>query len=161
MKARIASRDASHLRVMTEPGRVIVGNGGVLLARVVLTKDNGPTRFVVLDAGMNDLIRPALYQAWHDIEPVAPPRAERAVVDVVGPVCETGDFFARDRDLPTLAADDLVVLRSAGAYAMVMASNYNSRLRPAEVLVDGANFHVIRARDSFDDLMRLESIPAF
>ncbi len=161
VKARIASRDASHLRIMTEPGRVIVGNGGVLLSRVVLTKDNGPTRFVVLDAGMNDLIRPALYQAWHEIEPVAPAREGRAVVDVVGPVCETGDFFARDRDLPTLAAEDLVVLRSAGAYAMAMASNYNSRLRPAEVLVDGTGFHVIRARDTFDDLMRRESIPSF
>jgi len=160
VKARIAARDATHLRVMTEPGRVIVGNAGVLLSRVVLTKQNGPTRFVVLDAGMNDLIRPALYQAWHDIEPVAGPSTDRGVVDVVGPVCESGDFFAKDRELPVLAADELVVLRSAGAYGMAMASNYNSRTRPAEVLVDGDDFHVIRARESLDDLVRLEAIPS-
>jgi len=159
IKARIAAREMTHLRVLTEPGRVIVGNAGVLLSRVVLTKQNGPTRFVVLDAGMNDLIRPALYQAWHDIEPVLAARPERATVDVVGPVCESGDFFAQDRDLPALNADELVVLRSAGAYSMSMASNYNSRGRPAEVLVDGADFHVIRARESFEDLMRLEVIP--
>lgn len=161
IKARMSARDMTHLRVMTEPGRVIVGNAGVLLTRVVLTKQNGGTRFVVLDAGMNDLIRPALYQAWHEIEPVMAPRPERALVDVVGPVCESGDFFAKDRELPALAADELVVLRSAGAYAMAMASNYNSRTRPAEVLVDGAGFHVIRARESLDDLVRLEIIPPF
>lgn len=159
VKARLAARDAGHLRILTEPGRVIVGNAGCLLSRVVLTKDNGDTRFAVLDAGMNDLIRPALYQAWHDIEPVAAPRPERAVVDVVGPVCESGDFFAKARELPALAADDLIVLRSAGAYGMAMASNYNSRPRPAEVLVDGARFDIIRARESFDDLIRLETIP--
>ncbi len=161
VKTRIAARDAGHLRIMTEPGRVIVGNAGVLLSRVVLTKQNGPTRFVVLDAGMNDLIRPALYQAWHEIEPVGAVRTERATVDVVGPVCESGDFFAKDRELPVLATDELVVLRSAGAYAMAMASNYNSRTRPAEVLVDGADFHVIRARESLADLVRLEVIPPF
>jgi diaminopimelate decarboxylase len=156
---RMRERGAGHLALVTEPGRVIVGTAGCLLSRVVLTKDNGQARFVVLDAGMNDLIRPALYQAWHDIEPVAAPRPEREVVDVVGPVCETGDLFARERELPRLEADELVVLRSAGAYAMVMASNYNSRRRPAEVLVDGAAFHVIRARETFEDLWRGELIP--
>ena len=159
VKARLTARDATHLRVLTEPGRVIVGNAGCLLSRVVLTKDNGDTRFAVLDAGMNDLIRPALYQAWHDIEPVGAPRGTTEVIDVVGPVCESGDFFAKARALPALAADDLVVLRSAGAYGMAMASNYNSRPRPAEVLVDGARFDIIRARESFDDLIRLETIP--
>lgn len=157
---RFRERGAAHLGIITEPGRVIVGNAGCLLSRVVLVKDNGPTRFVVLDAGMNDLIRPALYEAWHAIEPVAAPRPEREVVDVVGPVCESGDFFAQSRELPALAADELVVLRSAGAYAMVMASNYNSRRRPAEVLVDGDRFDVIRARESFEDLWRGEVIPS-
>lgn len=159
VRARLEARGMEHLRVLTEPGRVIVGNAGCLLSRVVLTKTNGATRFVVLDAGMNDLIRPALYQAWHAIEPVAAPRSEVEVVDVVGPVCESGDAFAKDRGLPRLVAEDLVILRSAGAYGMVMASNYNSRPRPAEVLVDGDRFHIVRARETLDDLVRGEVIP--
>jgi diaminopimelate decarboxylase len=144
------------IRLMTEPGRVLVGNAGVLLMRCLLTKHNGETRFVVVDAGMNDAIRPALYGAWHGIEPVAAPRGERAVVDVVGPVCETGDFFARGRELPVVHEGELLVLRSAGAYGFVMASNYNSRRRAAEVLVDGATFRIIRERERWDDLWRLE-----
>ncbi|MCB9736777.1 MAG: diaminopimelate decarboxylase [Deltaproteobacteria bacterium] len=147
------------VEIVTEPGRVIVGNAGVLLTRCVLTKDNGETRFVVVDAGMNDAIRPALYSAWHDLEPVAPPRAASAVVDVVGPVCESGDFFARDRELPELAAGELVAMRSAGAYGFVMSSNYNSRPRAAEVLVDGDRYHVVRARETVEDLMRGETLP--
>jgi len=153
VKERLEARGATHLEVITEPGRVIVGNAGCLLSRVVLTKENGPTRFVVLDAGMNDLVRPALYGAWHAIEPVQAPREAGEIVDVVGPVCETGDCFARDRLLPRLLAEDLIVLRSAGAYGMVMASNYNSRRRPAEVLIDGQEIHVVRGRESFDDLV--------
>lgn len=148
------------IELVTAPGRVLVGNAGVLLTRCLLTKDNGETRFVVVDAGMNDAIRPALYGAWHDLEPVAPPRPGAAVVDVVGPVCESGDFFARDRELPELRAGDLLIMRSAGAYGFVMASNYNSRPRAAEVLVDGERYHVVRARETVDDLLRGESIPA-
>ena len=159
VKTHLEAREATHLRVLTEPGRVIVGNAGCLLSRVVLDKQNGPTRFVVIDAGMNDLIRPALYEAWHAIEPVAAPRAERMVVDVVGPVCESGDFFARDRELPRLESDELVILRTTGAYGMVMASNYNGRPRPAEVLVDGGRYHVIRAREGLEELVRGEVVP--
>lgn len=159
LTTRMRERGAEHLELLTEPGRVIVGNAGCLLARVILTKTNGDSRFVVIDAGMNDLIRPALYRAWHDIEPVGAPRAEREVVDVVGPICETGDSFGSERELPRMEAGDLVVLRSAGAYGMVMASNYNSRCRPAEVLVDGDRFHVIREREALEDLWRGESIP--
>ncbi len=156
VKDRLVARAMTDLEIITEPGRVIVGNAGLLLTRVVLTKDNRQTHFVVLDAGMNDLIRPALYEAWHHIEPVAAARAERQVVDVVGPVCETGDLFASARDLPALAADELVAIRSAGAYGMVMASNYNSRPRPAEVLVDGDTYRVIRRRETLDDLVAHE-----
>jgi len=155
-QALIARIGARNLRVITEPGRVIVGNAGLLLMRCLLTKRNGDTDFVVVDAGMNDAIRPALYDAWHDLEPVAAPRVERRVVDVVGPVCETGDFFARDRDLPELGAGDLIAMRSAGAYGFVMASNYNSRGRAAEVLVDGDAWHVVRARETVEDLLRGE-----
>ncbi|PIE15945.1 MAG: diaminopimelate decarboxylase [Proteobacteria bacterium] len=141
------------LTVLTEPGRVIAGNAGVLLMRCLLTKVNGEHEFVVVDAGMNDAIRPALYSAWHHIEPVAAPSQERRTVDVVGPVCESGDFFARDRELPTVAEGDLLVLRSAGAYGFVMASTYNSRPRPAEVLVDGQRLHVVRPRETVEELL--------
>jgi len=153
---RIGDREVC---VITEPGRVIAGNAGLLLMRCILTKRNGEADFVVVDAGMNDAIRPALYGAWHDLEPVAPPRAERLTADVVGPVCETGDFFARDRELPAILAGELVAMRSAGAYGFVMASNYNSRPKPAEVLVDGDTYHVIGRRETLDDLVRLERIP--
>lgn len=144
------------LRLITEPGRVIAGNAGILLMRCLLTKRNGETEFVVVDAGMNDALRPALYGAWHDLEPVSPPRDERRVVDVVGPVCESGDFFARDRELPIVEAGELMVMRSAGAYGFAMASNYNSRCRPAEVLVDGDQLHVVREREQVEDLFRGE-----
>lgn len=149
------------LHIITEPGRVIAGNAGVLLMRVIRTKDNLAKRFAVVDAAMNDAIRPALYGAWHTIEPVAPPRPGQQTVDVVGPVCESGDFFARDRPLPPLAAGDLLVLRTAGAYGFSMASNYNSRPRAPEVLVDGDRFSVVRARETVDDLLRGETIPAW
>lgn len=141
------------LSLVTEPGRVITGNAGVMLMRTLLEKRNGDTRFLVVDAGMNDAIRPALYGAWHTLEPVAPPAPGTVVADVVGPVCESGDFFARTRELPPIAEGDLLVLRSAGAYGFAMASNYNSRRRPAEVLVDGDTFRVIRRRETWDDLL--------
>jgi diaminopimelate decarboxylase len=146
------------VKVLVEPGRLLVANAGVLLSRVLLRKQgHGARRFVVIDAGMNDLMRPALYGAHHDVEPVGRPRRGSEIVDVVGPVCESADVLARRRRLPPLAAGDLVVLRTAGAYGMSMASQYNARPRPAEVLVDGRSWRVIRARESYKDLIRGES----
>jgi diaminopimelate decarboxylase len=146
------------VKVLVEPGRLLVANAGVLLTRVLLRKQGqGSRRFVVVDAGMNDLLRPALYEAHHAIEPVARPRRGSEVVDVVGPVCESADVLARRRRLPPLHAGDLVVLRTAGAYGMAMASQYNARPRPPEVLVDGRSWRVIRAREGYKDLIRGES----
>ena len=145
------------LRVLLEPGRFLVGNAGVLLTRVRYLKKTENKKFVIVDAGMNDLIRPALYQSYHEIVPVLEPaQAGLQVVDIVGPVCESGDFFAQDRELPPLAAGDLVALMSAGAYGFVMASNYNSRPLPAEVLVNGDRSSLIRRRQTLDDLVREE-----
>jgi diaminopimelate decarboxylase len=144
--------------LLLEPGRVIVGNAAVLLSRVVLTKEADTKRFVVTDAAMNDLIRPTLYEAHHEIEPVGKLSRSKAVVDVVGPICESGDFLARDRELPALERGDLVIVRSVGAYGFSMASNYNSRPRAAEVLVDGDRFRVIRERESYKDLVRGETL---
>ncbi len=146
------------VRVLVEPGRLLVANAGVLLSRVLLRKHgHGARRFVVIDAGMNDLMRPALYGAHHDLEPVGRPRRGSEIVDVVGPVCESADVMARRRRVAPLAAGDLVVLRTAGAYGMAMASQYNARPRPAEVLVDGRSWRVIRARESYKDLIRGET----
>jgi diaminopimelate decarboxylase len=147
------------LRVLLEPGRLIVANAGVLLSRVLLRKRGSGTRqFVVADAGMNDLLRPALYDAYHAIEPVGRPRRRTELVDLVGPVCESSDVLARRRRLPVLESGDLFVLRTAGAYGMSMASQYNARPRPAEVLVEGAGFRVVRARESLEDLVRGETV---
>ncbi len=146
-------------RVLVEPGRLLVANAGVLLTRVLLRKRGaGGRRFAIVDAGMNDLLRPALYGAFHEVEPVARPRAGAELVDVVGPVCESADVLARRRRLAPLASGDLVVLRSAGAYGMVMSSQYNGRPRPAEVLVDGERFRVVRRRETLDDLVRGETV---
>jgi len=145
------------LRILLEPGRLLVGNAGVLLTRVRYVKQAEHKKFVIVDAGMNDLIRPALYQSYHEIVPVRQ-ELDAAVeaVDVVGPVCESGDFFAQDRELPELREGDLAALMSAGAYGFVMASNYNSRPLPAEALVRGKKFALIRERQTYDDLMRGE-----
>ena len=149
------------LKILLEPGRSLVGNAGVLLASVLYIKRTPAKTFVVTDAGMNDLIRPALYEGHHEIVPLREPAngASRGPVDVVGPVCESGDFFAQDRDLPALAAGDRIALLSAGAYGFVMASNYNTRRLPAEVLVDGDEADLVRERQSYDDLVRGEKIP--
>ena len=147
------------LHIILEPGRVIAGNAGVLLMSVLLLKESESKRFVVVDAAMNDAIRPALYGAYHQLEPVAPPRNEVSVVDVVGPVCETGDFLAQDRSLPKLKSGELLAMRGAGAYGFSMASTYNSRPRPPEVLIVGSSIHVIRMRETLDDLLRGETIP--
>lgn len=143
--------------VMVEPGRSIVGEAGVLLTRVLYRKQNGAKEFVVVDAAMNDLIRPALYQSHHDIKPVRLPSVPGMLkADVVGPVCESGDFFARDRDLPPVFPGDLLALMTAGAYGFVQSSNYNSRPRVAEVLVEDGAWRIIRERETFQDLVRRE-----
>jgi diaminopimelate decarboxylase len=145
------------LRVLLEPGRFLVGNAGILLTRVRYLKQTANKKFVIVDAGMNDLIRPALYQSYHQIVPAREPTtAEHESVDVVGPVCESGDFFAQDRDLPAVEEGDLLAIMSAGAYGIAMASNYNSRAVPAEVLVDGDSCRLIRRRQTMEDLVRQE-----
>jgi len=147
------------LKVMFEPGRSIVAEAGALLTRVLLIKKNGAKTFVIVDAAMNDLIRPALYQAHHEIVPVCQPVTDnRLVADVVGPVCESGDFFARGRDLPELKAGDLLAIKTAGAYGFVLASNYNSRPRACELLIKNDHVYTIRQRETYEDLVRGESV---
>lgn len=146
------------LEIVVEPGRALVGNAAVLLSRVLFEKRSPKKRFVIVDAAMTELIRPALYQAYHAIEPVDAPRAGSEPANVVGPVCETGDFFALDRPLPPLERGDLVVLHSAGAYAASMASTYNTRPRVPEVLVEGDTFRVIREREPIERAWSLEKL---
>ncbi len=146
--------------LILEPGRVLVGNAGALVTRVLYTKE-GLKKFIIVDAGMNDLARPSLYDAFHLIQAVEHPDREQAVADVVGPICETGDFLARERLMPNVEADELLAVMSAGAYGFSMSSNYNSRPRVAEVLVHGNAFHVIRARETYETLIQGESIPEF
>jgi diaminopimelate decarboxylase len=143
-------------KLLLEPGRFLVAQGGALVARVLDVKRNGTKTFVITDAAMNDLIRPALYQAHHEIVPVTRRRGKARVVDVVGPVCETGDFFARDRELAPVKPGELVALLDAGAYGMAQSSNYNSRPRPAEVLVQGGKARLIRRRETMADLLAPE-----
>ena len=149
------------LTLILEPGRVIVGNAGVLVTQVLYTKETKEKNFVIVDAGMNDLIRPSLYNAYQEIIPVVKSTNELHKVDVVGPICESGDFFARDRLIPKVQAGDLLAIMSAGAYGFTMASNYNSRPRPPEVLVKGKDSFLIRERENFEDLIRGERIPEF
>ena len=147
------------VRLLLEPGRSIIGPAGVLLTSVIYRKQNDGKRFLVVDAAMNDLIRPALYGAYHEIIPVtrsATPEAKSEVTDIVGPVCETGDFFARDRELPVVEEGELLAILDAGAYGMVLASNYNTRPRPAEVLIAGKSAKIIRRREKVSDLLRAE-----
>jgi diaminopimelate decarboxylase len=145
-------------RLLLEPGRFLVAQAGALVARVLQVKRNGTKTFVITDAAMNDLIRPALYQAFHEIVPVKPRPGRERAVDVVGPVCETGDFFARDRKLKPLEPGDLVALLDAGAYGMAQSSNYNTRLRPAEVLIEGKKARLIRRRETMADLLAPEML---
>jgi diaminopimelate decarboxylase len=148
------------LRLILEPGRFIVGEAGMLLTRVEYVKQLGPKWFVIVDGGMSELIRPSHYEAYHAIEPVVMPGARRVeVVDVVGPICESGDFLARARPLEMPDPGELLAVRTAGAYGFAMASNYNARRRPAEVLVEGEQVHVVRRRETLEDLVRGESIP--
>ena len=147
------------IRVLFEPGRFLVGNAGVLLTRVRYIKQSGSKKFAIVDAGMNDLIRPALYRSYHEIVPVEKGRGDspNRPLDIVGPVCESGDFFALDREMPNVREGDLLAIMSAGAYGFVMASNYNSRPLPAEALVRGDNVALIRKRQTWEDLVRGEA----
>ena len=153
LRGRLTGRD---LHVMIEPGRSIVGEAGVLLTRVLYRKKTAEKEFVVVDAAMNDLIRPALYGAYHEILPLRQTGAPEARVDVVGPVCETGDFLARDRDMPEVFPGDLLAIRSAGAYGFAQSSNYNARPRAAEVLLENGTWRTIRRRETYADLIRGE-----
>ena len=143
--------------LLFEPGRYIVANAGVLLSTVIGTKNNEGKDFAIIDAAMNDLIRPALYQSWQKVELLKPSIGTRRSYDLVGPVCETGDFLAKDREL-ALTQGDQVAIHSSGAYGFVMSSNYNSRNRAAEIMVDGSDFYVVRARETIEDQLRLESL---
>ena len=145
-----------NLHAGVEPGRSIVASAGALVARVLYRKKSGDKDFVIVDAAMNDLIRPALYQAHHEILPLRKANGNAIVADVVGPVCETGDFLAKDRELPELLPGDMVAVLTAGAYGFSQASNYNTRPRAAEVLVEEGTFRTIRRRESYEDLIRGE-----
>jgi len=147
--------------LILEPGRVIIGNAGILVTRVLYTKSTKNKRFIVVDAAMNDLIRPALYDSFHAVQPVKVTHSEMLAADLVGPVCETGDFLAKDRKMPPFEPGDLVAIMSAGAYGFSMASNYNSRPRPAEVMVKGKLPSIIRSREAYEDLASGEAIPEF
>jgi len=155
-----AALEAADAKILCEMGRYIAGNAGVLLTRVIYRKKSGYKNFLVADAGMNDLLRPSLYEAHHEIRPVKEGVA-MVPADLVGPVCESGDYLAKDRDLPDAAEGGLLALMGAGAYGFSMASNYNSRPRPAEVLVRGDRWSVVRERESYADLIKGELIPAF
>ena len=159
----MVKRVLGHLgcEIEIEPGRLIAGNAGLLVSEVIYVKEGEDRKFLILDAAMNDLIRPAMYDAHHDIEPVMEPRAgaERAKYDVVGPVCESGDTFAKGREMAQMNAGDLVAFRSAGAYGAVMSSEYNTRPLIPEVLVNGSEFAVIRSRPSFDEIINRDTIP--
>ncbi|MBV2263878.1 MAG: diaminopimelate decarboxylase, partial [Thauera sp.] len=141
-----------------EPGRSLVGNAGLLLTRIEYLKPGETKNFAIVDAAMNDLARPALYDAWHDVVEVTPRALAPATYDVVGPICESGDFLARERSLAVVEGDLLAIL-SAGAYGMTMASNYNTRPRAAEILVDGASAHVVRERETVEELFARERVP--
>ncbi|WP_418138008.1 diaminopimelate decarboxylase [Agrobacterium sp. El2ro-1b] len=150
-------------KIVTEPGRLIVGNAGILVTEVLYVKDGGDKTFVIVDGAMNDLIRPTLYEAYHGIRPVVQPSedAPRIKADIVGPVCETGDYLALDREMAAPQPGDLIAVSSAGAYGAVQAGTYNSRLLVPEVLVKGERFHVIRPRGTYEELIALDSVPAW
>ena len=149
------------LKLILEPGRVLVGNAGILVTKVLYRKSGETKNFVIVDAGMNDLLRPTLYNAFHAIEPVVNSNENQIVADVVGPICESSDFLAVDRNIFNVKSGDLLAIMSAGAYGYVMSSNYCSRLRVAEVMVKDDRFHVIKTRENYEDLVRGESLPPF
>jgi len=159
-KAIIQGIEGLDVTLILEPGRVIVGNAGILLTEVQYIKETETKKFVIVDGGMNDLIRPALYGSYQAIQPVLETKAETINADVVGPICESGDFFAKDRDIARPKRGDLLAVMSAGAYGFTMASNYNSHPKPPEVLVDGDQYYIVRKRETLDDLINGEVIPA-
>jgi len=159
-RAIIEGLEGLDVTLILEPGRVIVGNAGILVTEVQYLKETDTKKFVIVDGGMNDLIRPALYGSYQAIQPVVKNNAENIVADVVGPICESGDFFAKDREIARPKRGDLLAVMSAGAYGFTMASNYNSHPKPPEILVDGDKYYVIRSRETLDDLIRGETIPA-
>jgi diaminopimelate decarboxylase len=147
--------------LILEPGRVLVGNAGILVTQVLYTKNSGEKNFIVVDAGMNDLIRPSLYGSYQGIQPVKKKKGRKITADIVGPICESGDFIAKKRKVPAFAPGELMAVMSAGAYGFSMSSNYNSRPRVPEVLVTGETWSLIRERESYDDLIRGETIPGY
>ncbi len=149
------------LTLLFEPGRVITGNAGILVTKVLYTKSTAEKNFLIVDAAMNDLIRPSLYSSYHAIEPVVKRDRAKIKADVVGPICESGDFLAKDRELDAMEPDELMAVMSAGAYGFTMSSNYNSRPRVAEVMVRGEQFYIVRERETYEDLIRGERIPEF
>lgn len=153
--------EQSGLKIVMEPGRFIVGNAGILVTKVLYLKDNGVKKFLIVDAGMNDLVRPAMYDAYHEIVPVKKSNVKSQKLDVVGPICESGDFFAHDRNLQVVRNGELLAIMSAGAYGYVMSSNYNVRGRVPEVMVRGNKFEITKERETFKDLIRGERIPTF
>jgi diaminopimelate decarboxylase len=153
--------DSKDLTLIFEPGRVIMGNAGILVTKVLYTKSTQKKRFIIVDAAMNDLIRPSLYGSFHGIQPVRRLGRQKTKADIVGPICESGDFFAKDREVESFDPGDLMAIMSSGAYGFSMSSNYNSRARVAEVMVKGDRYYIIRARETYEDLVRGEVIPDF
>jgi diaminopimelate decarboxylase len=160
-KGFLTHLEGMDLKLILEPGRVLVGNAGILITRVLYKKPGSAKDFIIVDAGMNDLLRPTLYNAFHAIEPVVRSEAALNVADVVGPICETGDFLAVDRNLADVDGGELLAVMSTGAYGFVMSSNYCSRPRVAEVMVKGGQYKVVKKRESYQDLVRGETIPSF
>jgi diaminopimelate decarboxylase len=160
-RAIVDSLKGAPIRLILEPGRVLVGNAGILVTQVLYRKTAGEKSFIVVDAGMNDLLRPSIYKAFHGITPVEKNTAEPLVADVVGPICESGDFLAQDRKIFSTGRGDLLAVMSAGAYGFAMSSNYCSRLKVAEVMVQGDRFEVVRRRQTYADLVAGESVPSF
>ncbi len=160
-EAVIPCLEKTGLKIVMEPGRFIAGNAGIFVTKVLYFKDNGFKKFLIVDGGMNDLIRPSFYGAYHEIVPVKPTDEECVQVDVVGPICESGDYLGKARQLPLLPSGELLAVMSTGAYGFVMASNYNMRCRVPEIMVKGRDFAVIRQRETFEDLIRPERIPDF
>ena len=145
--------------IIFEPGRYLTANGGILVTEVLYNKTNGDKKFIIVDSAMNDLLRPSIYQAYHHIQPIQKFSDRKNITaDIVGPICETGDYFARDREIAESKSGELLAIMSVGAYGMVMSSNYNARRRPAEIMVDGNKYSMIRSRETFDHLIWDEKI---
>jgi diaminopimelate decarboxylase len=149
------------LTIVFEPGRSIVGNAGILATKIIYLKNGHKKKFVIVDAGMNDLMRPSLYDSYHHIQPVVKGRRGTIVADVVGPICESGDFLAKGREIPAIRKGEYLAVMSAGAYGFTMSSNYNSRPKIAEVMVKGKQFALVRKRETYNEIVKGESIPDF